>query len=144
MQGSRILDRIYAAHRFLSELEGVPRDYGTGEELFATEIHTIVAIGAAPGANLTALADALGVSKAAASKFVAKLARRGYVRKYQAEGNRRDVLFEVTRKGSLAADGHDKFERKTFGPLLKAEKSLSPAEFAAVEAYFEKLLAVAR
>ena len=140
MSETRLLDYIYAAHRFLSELESAPKDYGTGDLLYASFMHTIVAVHRNPGCNLTTLAGALGVSKAAASKFVAKLVRQGYITKFKAEDNKRDVLFETTGKGRAAVKGHEKFERETFAPLLKIERALSPEDFASVEAYFKKLI----
>lgn len=144
MQGTRILDYIYAAHRYLAELESVPREYGSGEKLFASEIHTVAAVFHSPGCNLTSLAAALDVSPAAASKFVAKLIRRGYIVKYKAPDNKRDVLFEATEKGRAAAKGHERFEKRTFANLIRAEETLDPQEREAVRGYFEKLFALAK
>lgn len=141
---ARLLDMVYAAHRYLAELESVPRDYGTGEALYSSEIHTVVAVRDDPGINLTELARSLGVSPAAASKFAAKLVMRGYLEKYQADGNRRDVLFRVTERGRVAAKGHGEFERKTFAPLLRIEKSVAPEQRAAVGDYLSRLIAAAR
>jgi len=140
MHGTRILDYIYAAHRYLAELESVPREYGSGEKLFASEIHTVAAVYRDPGCNLTVLAATLDVSPAAASKFVAKLIRRGYIVKYKAPDNRRDVLFEATEKGRIAAKGHERFEKRTFAKLIRAEQSLEPREREVVRGYFEKLM----
>jgi DNA-binding MarR family transcriptional regulator len=144
MAGTRLIDYIYAAHRFLSEMESVPRDYGTGEKLFATEIHTVVAIDENPGCNLTTLATVLEVSKPAVSKFVAKLIGRGFITKYQAGDNRRDVLFETTMKGKLVTKGHALFTREAFEPLLQVERELDPQAQAMIEAYFRKLLSVVK
>lgn len=139
MREGSIIDRIYAAHRYLSEIESEPRDYGTGEPLYASEIHTVVAVRAHPGCNLTALAAALGVSKPAAYKFAAKMIRRGFLRKYQEPGNRKDVFFNVSDTGAIAAEGHERFERETFGPLRRVEEELSPDARAALIDYFERL-----
>jgi len=144
MSKARLIDYIYSAHRFLSELESEPRDYGSGDMLYATEIHTVVEVEKNSGCNLTTLACILHVSPAAASKFVAKLIRRGYITKYKAANNLRDVLFEVTEKGKQAARGHDQFERRTFGPLLRVEKDLGPEERGVIEAFFQKLLVNAK
>lgn len=144
MDTESVLDYIYAAHRYLAALESEPRDYGTGEELYASEIHTVVAVRRTPLCNLTSLAAALGVSPAAASKFTAKLLRRGYLTKGKAPGNRRDVLFEVTGKGRLAAEGHDQFERETFGALRRIEGELPPEARAAIIGFFRSLIAVRR
>ncbi|MBU0956749.1 MAG: MarR family transcriptional regulator [Spirochaetes bacterium] len=139
MATTRLLDYIYWAHRFLSELESMPRDYGTGEALYASYIHTVVAVHKDPGCNLTNLARALGISKAAVSKLVAKLIQQGYLKKYKAVDNKRDVLFSVTTKGQTAVQGHEEFERITFEPLITAELALSPQDRSAIESYFKDL-----
>ncbi len=139
MANTRLIDYIYAAHRYLAEMESIPRDYGTGELLYASYIHTVVAVHRNPGCNLTALAHALGVSKAAASKFVAKLIRQGYLIKYKASDNRRDVLFDATEKGRIAVRGHDAFEQASFAPLFQVEQALPPKDLATVEAYLKAL-----
>lgn len=144
MAEERILEEIYAAHRYLSDLESVPRDYGTGEALYASEIHTVVAVHRDPECNLTTLASALGVSSAAASKFTAKLVRRGYLSKDKAPGNRRDVRFRVTEKGRVAAEGHSQFELGTFGVLRRIEGELSRDDRAVIAGFFDKLLSSVR
>jgi hypothetical protein len=71
----RIMDMIYLSHLYLQKLESTPRDYGTGDLLYSSDIHTVVAVSKSPGCNLTQLAARLSISKAAVSKFVAKLVR---------------------------------------------------------------------
>jgi DNA-binding MarR family transcriptional regulator len=144
MADTRLLDHVYEAHRYLSTLENTPRDYGTGELLFASDVHTVAAIAARPGANLTELSTDLGISKAAASKFVAKLMRRGYVVKEKNQDDRREVRFRLTEKGALAASGHARFVKNAFGRLYAVERELGAAAVANVEAYFQRLLAAAK
>lgn len=135
----RILDQIYFAHKYLKELEHLSRDYGNGEGLFSSEIHTITAVADHPGINLTQLAEKLAISKAAVSKFTAKMIKRGYIEKKGSSSNQKEVLFFATGKGEIAAQGHDNFEKKTFGPLLQVEKELSEKERGIIISYFKKL-----
>ncbi len=86
MAEETILGLIYRAHRRLGQLESTPRDYGTGELLYSSDIHTVEAVGRQPGCNLTQLAAALGVSKPAASKFTRKLLSRGFLLKGRQAG----------------------------------------------------------
>lgn len=135
----RILDMIYMSHLYLRELENTPRDYGTGDLLYASHIHTIVAVGESPGCNLTELAARLSISKAAASKFVAKLVEMGYLFKSKRVDNNREVIFNLTGKGQTAALGHQEFEDRTFGPLFEIESSLSDEEYQVIRDYFQKV-----
>jgi hypothetical protein len=50
-----ILDMIYASHLYLQKLESTPRDYGTGDLLYSSAIHTVAAVAKSPGCNLTQL-----------------------------------------------------------------------------------------
>lgn len=135
----RIIDLIYSAHRYLQALESTPRDYGTGDLLFASEIHTVVAVGKAPGCNLTELAAKLDVSKAAVSKFVAKLLEKGYLVKGKRADNDRVVIFHLTPKGQAAVKGHQAYEKRTFGPLLEVEAALCDRDYQTIYDYFDRL-----
>ncbi len=135
-----ILDMIYRTHLYLQERERTPRDYGTGDLLYPSDIHTVVAVSKAPGCNLTALASQLHISKAAVSKFVAKLVRMGYLIKSKPVDNDREVIFNLTKKGQTAADGHQAFEKKTFGPFFQVEAALSERDYQAIKEFFKKLI----
>jgi len=139
-----ILGLIYTAHQFLTELETNPKDYGTGEMLYSSEIHTITAVAENPGCNLTQLADHLGVSKAAVSKFVKKTINAGYICKKPSASNGKHVLFSATEKGKTAAAGHKKFEQEVFGPLRKIELSLPKKEAAVIRNFLLELGKVIR
>ncbi len=139
-----ILDMIYTSHLYLQKLESTPRDYGTGDLLYASDIHTVVAVAGAPGCNLTELARILSISKAAASKFVAKLMRLGYLVKSKRLDTGRDVIFNLTPKGHSAAKAHEKFVTETFGPLLEIETALNDADYRIISDYFSKLDATKR
>jgi len=135
----RILDMIYVSHLYLQELESTPRDYGTGDLLYSSDIHTVVAVGRSPGCNLTELAARLSISKAAVSKFVAKLVRMGYLFKSKRVDNNREVIFNLTRKGQTAALGHQEFEDRTFGPLFEIESALPEKDYQVIRDYFQKI-----
>jgi DNA-binding MarR family transcriptional regulator len=135
-----ILDMIHKAHLYLQGLESTPRDYGTGELLYSSDVHTVVAVSKAPGCNLTALAAQLNISKAAVSKFVAKLVRTGYLIKSRPIDNDREVIFTLTKKGQAAVSGHQAFEAKTFGSLFQVESSLSEQDYQTIKEYFKKLM----
>ena len=134
-----VLDMIYESHLYLRKLESTPRDYGTGDLLYSTDIHTVAAIAISPGCNLTKLAEMLSISKAAASKFVAKLIGLGYLLKSKRMDTGRDVIFNLTTKGQAAALAHEKFVAETFGPLQQIEATLSEEEYQLISSYFEKI-----
>jgi len=138
-----ILDMIYMSHLYLQEMESTPRDYGTGDLLYASHIHTVVAVGKSPGCNLTELAARLSISKAAVSKFVAKLLKMGYLFKSKRVDNNREVIFNLTKKGQTAALGHQEFEDRTFGPLFEIESALPERDYQVIRDYFQKIRSTA-
>ena len=122
---NRILESLFVIHSKLNEIAATPRDFGTGDLLYSTEIHTIVTIAKKPGINLTQLSKSLGVSKSAASKFVNKLLHKEYLIKSKAVDNQREVLFNLTPKGRCAYRGHELFSEKKFAEVYKLIKKYS-------------------
>ncbi len=98
-----------------------------------------MAVSKSPGCNLTQLASQLSISKAAVSKFVAKLVRMGYLAKSRRIDNDREVIFNLTQKGQAAVRGHESFEAATFGPLIEIESQLSDSDYQVISGYFEKV-----
>ena len=139
MADETILGLIYRAHRRLVELESTPRDYGTGELLYSSDIHTVEAVGRQPGCNLTQLAGALGVSKPAASKFTRKLLRIGYLVKEKQAANAKEVSFSLSPKGRRAEQAHQRFTRKVFGPLQAVESGLSASDRRVIHRFLEAI-----
>jgi DNA-binding MarR family transcriptional regulator len=140
MDDEGILELFYKAHRKLGELESTPRDYGTGEPLFSSDIHTVVAVAGQPGCNLTQLASALGVSKPAAYKFARKLLRMGYLSKEMRADSAKAVAFTLSPKGEKAVQAHQRFTRKVFGPLQAVESRLSGPERRVIHGFLEAIL----
>ena len=59
--------------------EKVPKDFGSGDLLHCSEIHTIMAIGKNPGINVTNLSRLLGISRSAISQMMNRLKKKGLV-----------------------------------------------------------------
>jgi DNA-binding MarR family transcriptional regulator len=108
----RVVNKFHA-------LDRTPRDFGTGERLYMTEIHTIDAVGKTPDMNVTEIAETLGVTKGTLSPLVSRLAKRKYVTKFKGGANRRDVLLRLTPKGQIAYHGHEMFHLKMHAKLFE-------------------------
>jgi DNA-binding MarR family transcriptional regulator len=139
MSEPSILDLIYKAHRYLSQLETSPHDYSTGDILFSSDIHTVKAVSEHEGCNLTELADSMGVSIPAAFKFARKMLKLGYLTKRQASGNAKEVCFSLTQKGKNAVQAHELFEQKRFAPLRVLEEGLSAKDRKVIIEFLERL-----
>lgn len=91
----------------MQEFEAIPTDFGTGQLLHPSEIHTVQAIGHVPGINVTGLADRMGVTRGAASQMVGRLAGKGLIEKYRLPENDKEVRLRLTEEGAVAFRGHE-------------------------------------
>ena len=101
-------------------------DFGTGIPIYRKEIHTLQAIGRHPKINVTALSEHMGVTKGAISQTVAKLIKKGMVRKQYAQGSKKEVILELTDLGWTGFHNHEEFHmdmlniaREYFGKQFK-------------------------
>ncbi len=134
-----IAELMFSVHNKFRQLGSRPRDFGTGDLLYSTEIHTIIAIGENPTSNLTELAESLGVSKSSVSKFVNKLLEKGYIVKTKALENRKEVLFDLTEKGWIAYRGHGVFAKKVFGKVYEILEKGEEGDALVVRRFLEVL-----
>ncbi len=130
-QLSRIISKAF-------EFEKVPRDYGTGDLLYHSEIHTIHAIGAKPGLNVTQLASILGVTKGAVSQVVSKLNKKGLVDRYKETKNNKQVLLALTQKGQTAYSGHVDYHKKIDGAFFTEIGRVTNEQIEFLEQFFSK------
>jgi DNA-binding MarR family transcriptional regulator len=135
----KLIDLVFRVNNKFNIATKKPRDFGTTDLLYSSEIHTIVAISKNPGINLTQLAQHLGVSKSAASKFIKKLLNKEYITKSRPIDNQREVLFHPTNKGITAFIGHEKFSEDIFNNLYIMLDSIKDNDIKAIEIFLEKL-----
>lgn len=82
-----------------------PRDYGTGELLYMSEVEIIRELGHSDGITLSELSAKLGVNKATLSPIVNKLERRAYLSKTPSPHNAKYKMLSLTEKGLKAVEG---------------------------------------
>jgi DNA-binding MarR family transcriptional regulator len=119
--------------------ESLPRDFGTGDPLFTSEIHTLCVIGTAPGINITDLSVRLGVTKGAISKIAKKIEEKGLIERYQEPGNDKEVLLRLTPKGKKAYLGHENYHKKAFERITRAMETLTDEQTVFLFQAFESI-----
>ncbi|MCP4693846.1 MAG: MarR family transcriptional regulator [Desulfobacterales bacterium] len=102
------------------ELEKKPRDYGTGEKLYSSEIHMIEAIGVSESLSVTDVADYFGITKGAVSQTLKKLENKGLVKKEKDPENSSRLLLGLTSKGKAAFYSHMHWHEKMDGGFRDA------------------------
>ena len=79
-----------------------PVDYGTGDIIYHSEAVLIKAIKNNPDKNISELAEMLFITKGAISQTTNKLIKRGYIRKFKFEDNKKEIYLKLTDKGKTA------------------------------------------
>ena len=89
-------------------IEEIPVRLDEGIEVTPTESHTIQAIGENNSINITDLGAYFGVTKSAASQTVARLEKKGYVRKTASEYSGKELQLQLTPLGWRAFEAHER------------------------------------
>lgn len=78
------------------------------------QIHCIAAIEYIEDANITKLAQELGMTTGAITKMCKKLLKEGYVSKYQKASNNKEVYYNLTELGMTVSGVHKKIHEKSY------------------------------
>lgn len=108
--------------------EKIPKDFGIGQKLHPSEIHTIHAIGRNPGTNVTDLAKFLGITKGAVPKMIRKLNSKGLVEPFKSSENGKEVHLRLTAEGKKAHKGYLRYHEKRNELLKKFYNSRTKEE----------------
>lgn len=100
-------------------LEKIPVRHGTKHKLYHSERHWIDQIGENPEMNVTQFAKAAGVTKGAVSQVIAKLEKKGVVRRNKRQGNDKELRLELTKAGREVFDRHREINEESLAPLVK-------------------------
>ncbi|MEW5736323.1 MAG: MarR family transcriptional regulator [Thermodesulfobacteriota bacterium] len=134
-----VMGQFFRVVNKIRELEKRAYDFGVGELLFPSEIHTIQAIGNNSCINVSSLAREMGVTKAAASQMVSKLATRGFLQKVKSLENDKEVLLVLTARGKLAFEGHEKFHTALYEDFIKEMDGIPEAGLRMIHGILEKI-----
>jgi DNA-binding MarR family transcriptional regulator len=136
----RILEHYQRAMHQFNELEDTPTDFGSGDILYRSEIHTIEAIGNNQGTNLTELAATLEITKGTLSPLVTKLVKKGLVLKSRGDRNDKEITLKLTEKGEKAFDGHRAFHRAMYLNFMDLCQNISLRQLEAFEEILLKIM----
>lgn len=108
-----IIDLFTRILHLYSTIDKKPRDFGTGDLLFVSEIHAIHYIAANPEINMTQLAEISGVTKGAISQTVKRLVNKRYIARYKSK-NKKEINLRLSDKGYIINKMHEEFEKERF------------------------------
>jgi DNA-binding MarR family transcriptional regulator len=123
----------------LSEVDKRTRNYGTDRQLHEAEIHTIAAVKENPGAHVTGIAEALGVTKGAVSQILLKLQKKGMIAKESDAGNRSRLIVRLTPTGETAYANHERLHREFDGMVSAVLREATEENKAFLKGFLESL-----
>jgi len=134
-----LIDQFLRILHLYSVISRRPADYGTGDLLYFTEIHTISTLGKNKEINMTRLAEKTGVTRGAVSQTIRKLVSKNLVVKSNTN-NKKEFNLRLTEKGQVAYNGQRSFHREilTFAETLYEKGSLRDREM--VTGLFEAII----
>jgi DNA-binding MarR family transcriptional regulator len=136
----KIIELYFKSMRGFNEFESIPRDFGTGDLLYSSEIHTLQAIGNNANVNLTELAEKLDISKSGTSKFVKKLLEKNLITKSKQLNNKKEVVFNLTKMGLIAYIRHEEFDKEAFNSMYNILFRLDENQIDFLESFLDELV----
>ncbi len=109
-----------------------PRDFGSGDLLHCSEIHTIMAVGKNPDSTLTRLSRVLGISKSAVSQMISRLTRKNLVEKHRDPDNDKEILIRLSPRGTIAHLGHEQHHARIYARMHQRLGDLTDEQFAVI------------
>ena len=130
-----IIDLFIRILHLYSVLDKKPKDFGTGDLLYVSEIHAIHAIGSYPEINLTKLAELSGVTRGAISQTVKRLVSKRYIARYRVRNNK-EVNLRLSDKGYLINQRYMDFEKEQFVFAEKLYENASKEDITLIKNLF--------
>lgn len=124
-----LMETIYETSRVINSYESIPRKYGTDDELYMIEVHTLNVIGDQVKTTTSEIAEIKNCTKSAVSQMVDKLIKKDLVVKYRNPDNYRELNIELTPKGKLVYDYHKKLDLEEYRNYLKNLEQFTAEDF---------------
>jgi DNA-binding MarR family transcriptional regulator len=108
-----LIDQFLKILNLYSVISRKPNDYGTGDLLYFTEVHTISMVGKNRAVNMTQLADIMGVTRGAISQTIRKLVVKNLIIKSNTR-NLKEINLRLSDKGMIVYKGLQSFNQEIF------------------------------
>ncbi len=108
-----LIDQFLKILHLYSVISRKPKEYGTGDLLYFTELHTITIVARNNEVNMTQLAEIMGVTKGAISQTINKLVRKGLIQRTNVT-NRKEVNLTLSDKGKIVLRARQSFQKDIF------------------------------
>ena len=112
-----IIEKAERLLNIMNQSNKKPKDYGTGDILYHSEIHTIEAIYNHKNVNASELSSILGITNGAVSQVTNKLIKKKLIEQYQIPNNKKDVFYKLTEHGEKVNALHNEYHKKLYNKI---------------------------
>lgn len=123
------MDKLYESSRLINSYESIPRNYGTEDQLYMVEVHTLDLIGKNRRITVSKIAKRVDRTVSAVSQKVNILITKGLVFKYRDNINYREFLLDLTPKGEIIYHFHENLDEIEYGKNLSKLDKYSDSDF---------------
>lgn len=124
-----LMETMYESSRLIHLYESIPRTYGTEDELFMVEVHTLDLIGRHGKITTSEIAEINNRTTSAASQMVEKLIKKDLAFKYRNPNNQRELIIELTEKGKIVYAYHKELDAVEYHKHLKTLEEYTIEDF---------------
>lgn len=122
---SKIIEKMAAVQYRINLNDKKPKNFGTSQLLYHSEIHFIDAIGNSKEINASQLSSKLDITNGAVTQVSQKLLQKKLLEKYKKETNKKEVYFKLTVEGKIAYENHKLFHQELNDKIVAYLKELS-------------------
>jgi DNA-binding MarR family transcriptional regulator len=133
-----LIDSFLKILHLYSVINRKPKDYGTGDMLYLTEIHTIRIVGENEKINMTGLARIMGVTRGAISQTIRKLVAKNFIVK-ENSNNRKEFTLSLSEKGKIVFSGQESFQQELFSFAESLYDKAKPSDREMVKRLFNAI-----
>jgi len=135
----QVTEKLFHIISLLEDDQRRPKDYGTGQELYHSEVSFLEAVAKYPDANVSETARLLGITKGAVTQMYIKLEKKGLLFIHLDGGNRKEKYFSLTETGETVRAGHQAIHAQANARLCGYLSSLSSGELGVIQDFLGQL-----
>lgn len=134
-----VIHSLLSAAEALKQEEKCPKDYGTGDILYHSEVKMLEVICQNPDLNAAQLSRLMNITRAAVTQMSNKLEEKGYITRYLQEGNKKAKYYHLTERGRMIKEKHDDYHKEANIRICEYLKSLEKQEVAIIKSFLKEI-----
>lgn len=112
-----LLDGISKSSAAFEQYQATRRVYSKEDNLYMREAHFVMAVGLGEGKTMSEIAEALNVSRGAASQTAGRLEKKGYILRRRSQSNYRQIVAVLTEKGRRLYEEHLAYDSEHYAQM---------------------------